>query len=61
MNKTEKHCLYAGIGKNEIQCLYSGMDGVDAMCSGYESCNQYKVGSRKHLQSITDRTKGIVK
>jgi len=43
------HCLYAGISNKHsaIICCYPGMEYVDALCSGYDKCKQYKIGSRK--------------
>ena len=44
----EKHCLYVGLLEGEVfECNYPGMEYVDANCSGYEDCEQYKAGTRQ--------------
>ena len=40
------HCLYAGLEGCNILCMMPGMECVDADCSGYDSCGEYKEGSR---------------
>ena len=45
--KIKKHCLYMGQEGNIRLCLAPGMDNVDAHCSGYSKCPDYREGNRE--------------
>ena len=46
-NKKKKyHCLYMGQEGDKRVCLSPSLGGHDALCEGYEGCEDYEEGSR---------------